>query len=1341
MSIFSEFITVKRGIVIFALSLTICSILHAQSNKFTFQNIEELIRFSKQKNVQWNLNKRKADSLANVLNIPIYYQEKDSNKVVILQSLGPKNKPVYYATDNISAAATISVDKVWSATNEYPSLTGAGTEINLWDGGTVRATHQELQNGPGTRIIMRDLELPLSNHSTHIAGTMIASGVNPDAKGMAGKSIIKAWDLNDDIAEMSGAAADGILVSNHSYGPLCGWYYNSTIESWYWYGDPTISATEDYEFGFYNQTSADLDFIAELAPNYLIVKSAGNDRSDTPESSFLHYVWDENWVLVNTEREPDGGTDGFDCLTPLAVAKNILTVGAVDDARAMTTFSSFGPTDDGRIKPDVVANGFNVLSSTSTSDNSYTSYNGTSMSTASATGSAALLLQLQNTLQPGVQLRSSTIKGLLIHTASDLGNSGPDYRFGWGLLNIKEAANLIYTNSNNQGKNIYEEVLSNGEEITIPVSTSAFYPFLKITLSWIDPPGQPSSPSLNPRTSKLVNDLDVSVVNTNNLQNYFPWLLNFENPDASALKNINHVDNVEQVYIANPGDNNFNVIISHSGTISGGSQAFSLIITGIETTPNVFPPQNLTYTINESSIHLNWNQPEIGTPISYKIYRNKTLLKETSDLFYIDQTIVFNNLYEYYVTAVYNLNNEKTESLGTNVISVYPQTLRALPFFVDFESEIDDIQFKNNLTGWLLGNSESLNCYYLDFSDNTSKFIGADSYSAGEAVHVSDIAYTAPLRLADYSNIVLSFDYLLKTGIYDAIDELHVVYKLQEELEWHELKKLDKAFNWIHHSFQLPVEICKNSTQIGFYYDDFYQWGMGAGLDNINITGESTRSVDFTINSMTSPITSCILSNNEFVSLEIKNVGTMSALPGTIINIQMQVTDGTNITDQLVLNDSLLINEVITFQMSKNIDLSKKGNYTFEFKISSTFDLNLSNNTFINVVEVFGEPISQILNSDLTFCENDQPVLLQVDPTGGTLSGVGISGQYFNPATAGVGTYTITYSVTDINGCTGTVSKEFTVTASPQPEIRNVDLIFCENDQPVLLQVDPTGGTLSGVGISGQYFSPATAGVGTYTITYSVTGINGCTGTVSKEFTVTASPQPEILNSNLVFCENSEPVLIEVSPTGGTLSGDCVTDFCINPSLIGAGSYWLTYSVFNEMGCEESIIKEVTILKNAEINLGPDLIVDINDTIILEPVGDAFSFIWFDGTTNDKKTIIAKDFGLGNFNIWLIALNDNQCSSIDSLLLKIDFSSNSTEKINFPGASIYPNPFREGFYLTLNENEIIEKIDLYSLDGHIYSNSKPDGFQYFNFSDLSSGTYLLHIVTRSQNVVLKIVKM
>jgi len=1160
-----------------------------QLNKDNEKRQAELIRFAGQKKTRWDIEKRKADSIAGLMAYPIAYTEDDS-RIIILQRLGRNGKPVYYATDNLSSAATISVDQVWTCTNDYPSLSGEGVEINLWDGGAVRVTHREFQNESGSRIIMRETDLPLSNHSTHIAGTMAASGVDPDARGMAGEASVKGWDLNSDIAEMAGAAADGIILSNHSYGPLCGWDYRETNESWYWYGDPDISETEDYKFGFYDTVSADLDFIAFNAPHYLIVKSAGNDRNDAPASSFVHFVWDGTWQLVNVEREPDGGSDGYDCLNSMAVAKNILTVGAVDDNGSMTAFSAFGPTDDGRIKPDVVANGYNVYSSTAASDHDYGSYNGTSMASASATGSVALLHQLQSIVRPGVPLLSSTLKALLIHTALEAGKStGPDYEFGWGLMNIKDAADLISRNSENGGKNIYEDVLTEGEVISVPVETGSL-PFLKVTLCWTDPAGPVSSVSLNSRVSRLINDLDISIENDLTHQTYLPWVLDVENPSLPPIKGINHVDNVEQVYIASPGEGNFTIKISHSSSLAGGSQDFSLIVSGINSPMDIFPPQSLSYSISPSAVLLDWHPPAHGAPETYKIYRDGQVIALTQDTSYYDETIIPDNIYDYFVTAVYETNNEETESVGTNHIIAFPQTLSSLPFIADFEAEPTGVTIKNNLSGWQWGDSDSLNCYYLDFSDNTTKFIGIDSYSVGEDVHVTDVAATAPLRLGEYENVVLDFDYLLKTGIYGAIDELHVVYKLQEETQWHELEEIESSFEWKSESIELPDEICVNGTMIGFYYDDFYLWGFGAGIDNIVIRGNPVRSVDFSVQDVTAPISSCSLSDDEPVIISIMNSGNQEALPGDVINLKMDLTPGGTVTDVMQLSEILGSGKTLVHQMSEGVDLSEPGEYIFNFTLSSELDHNPANDYLDSSVEVFGFPAPLILNQDTDFCEEDSQVLIEVSPEGGTLTGAGLTGLYFNPPDAGAGDHTISYTYTDTNGCSESVTE-----------------IFIVNENPV-------------------------------------------------------------------------------------------------------------------------------------VSVGPDLVLDLGETAEIEATGNGTSFLWSDGSTTNPLLVITVNWGDGIFDVWVEASDDNQCSSTDSLILTINTATFTDKDCEYSPPFIYPNPFGDGFYLSLPEGEILSRIRVFDNKGNIVINGIPPGFPYFDLSSRAPGSYFLQLVTGKRNVVLKMVK-
>jgi len=179
----------------------------------------------------------------------------------------------------------------------------------------------------------------------------------------------------------------------------------------------------------------------------------------------------------------------------------VITVGAVTDAldafgnrslasASISNFSSWGPTDDGRIKPDIVAVGVNVLSTSSLGDNMQDSLDGTSMASPGACGSALLLQELYSDNFSGVAMRASTLKALILHTADDLGSAGPDYVFGWGLMNTKKAAEIIRAHKSSPINNyIIEDALTTTE-------TSKSYSFawnqvgpIRITLCWTDPAG------------------------------------------------------------------------------------------------------------------------------------------------------------------------------------------------------------------------------------------------------------------------------------------------------------------------------------------------------------------------------------------------------------------------------------------------------------------------------------------------------------------------------------------------------------------------------------------------------------------------------------------------------------------------------------------------------------------------------------------------------------------------------------------------------------------------------------------------------------------------------------
>jgi hypothetical protein len=508
-------------------------------------------------------------------------QRLNADPGIQIMYINERGHPVAYMLENLNAARTISTDDVWPGGSGGLSLSGSGTvlgQLAIWDGGGVLTTHQELSG----RVTQMDSPGGTHYHSTHVAGTMIGAGVDASAKGMSFQGTLAAYDWNSDDSEMASAAAAGMNVSNHSYGYATGWYYSS---DWYWWGDITVSTVEDYGFGFYSSEAEAWDQIAYDAPYYTIVKSAGNDRNDYgPGPGGGHYVWDGDWVWSTDTRDPDGGSDGYDCVSWNGTAKNILTVGAVYDIPGghtdssdvvMSSFSGWGPTDDGRLKPDLVANGISLYSCTNSGNSDYASYSGTSMSSPNLSGSLNLLVRHYEATHGGATPLSSTMKAVLIQTADEAGPyPGPDYMFGWGLMNTLEAAQLIEADSSAEG-HIVEDALADGESDEYYISSDGIEP-IRISLAWTDPPGTPPPASLNPTTLMLVNDLDVRLEHVATSTVYQPYVLNPSSPANAATTGDNWRDNSEQIYLESPSSGSYLVTVTHEGTLAS-AQTYSIV--------------------------------------------------------------------------------------------------------------------------------------------------------------------------------------------------------------------------------------------------------------------------------------------------------------------------------------------------------------------------------------------------------------------------------------------------------------------------------------------------------------------------------------------------------------------------------------------------------------------------------------------------------------------------------------------------------------------------------------------------------------------------------------------
>ena len=530
--------------------------------------------------------------LAKQKNWPVSVSRKNGG-IALLTGTDRYGNPVYLATEsNQVAAATIGTNKLWEGGVLGLNLSGnsnaVSNKMGLWDGGRVLETHLELSG----RINNID-GTPYSDHATHVAGTMMATGVNPAAKGMAYKmQSMKTYDFDNHLSEMSSAATT-LLVSNHSYGERAGWEYNETQSRWEFWGPS--NENEDPRFGMYTDETQFWDSIAYNAPYYLIVKSSGNKRDENGPAVGAE-AWRYNASNVMTKisgGRPAGisSNDGYDIISSYGTAKNILTVGAVNPIATgyssasdvlMSTFSSWGPTDDGRIKPDVVSDGVGLTSSIATANNAYATYSGTSMATPNVTGSLLLLQEYYVQQHPGIFMRAATLKGLTIHTADEAGpNLGPDYMFGWGLVNVAKAALVIKDdNSPTKKQVIKEETLNNGDTYTFPVIASGSGP-LVVTICWTDPKGSiQAADALNDATPKLVHDLDLRVTQASNT--FSPWILNPTNRPAKATTGDNKLDNVEKIEIPDPiPGQTYTIKVTHKGTLERGSQAFSLIISGV----------------------------------------------------------------------------------------------------------------------------------------------------------------------------------------------------------------------------------------------------------------------------------------------------------------------------------------------------------------------------------------------------------------------------------------------------------------------------------------------------------------------------------------------------------------------------------------------------------------------------------------------------------------------------------------------------------------------------------------------------------------------------------------
>jgi subtilisin-like proprotein convertase family protein len=501
-------------------------------------------------------------------NIPMFIQNQNGSFDQLMR-VTESGIPLYYSLDNLDAAISTRANTLHNTGILGLNVEGQGMSAYVWDGGPTRIDHQEFAGG--SRASHGDGQTTLNGnsfHSTHVSGTIAASGINANAKGMAPQAEVITNDWNSDSSEMAGFAATGALISNHSYGIPASSYSSA----------PEL-------IGKYGPDARTVDQIAYNAPYYLPVFSAGNDGSNSSANS-----------------EPLGSNASYDKLTGDKVGKNIMTVANAQDAVInadgslnsvfINAGSSQGPSDDLRIKPDIAGNGTQLTSTYDTTTTSYGTISGTSMASPNIAGSMLLLQQHYND-KNGVFMRAATLKGLTLHTADDAGSIGPDPSFGWGLMNTMAAANTI--SENRITSRIVEEELMNGQSYSITVESDNVSALLA-SISWTDLPGAVNNNGSNDGTPALVNDLDLRI--TQNGTSFEPWRLTSVTANGTG---DNTVDNFERVDVAN-ASGTYTITVTHKGSLVSGSQAFTLIVTGEDNDFAITSSQNRIEACNGQAV-------------------------------------------------------------------------------------------------------------------------------------------------------------------------------------------------------------------------------------------------------------------------------------------------------------------------------------------------------------------------------------------------------------------------------------------------------------------------------------------------------------------------------------------------------------------------------------------------------------------------------------------------------------------------------------------------------------------------------------------------------------------
>lgn len=451
--------------------------------------------------------------------------------------------------ENYTARTDHRVNSLQSSFPGAPSYDGSGIVVGHGDDGRI---------GPHIDYTGR-MTQPLAtastgDHGDHVAGIIFGAGnLDPTGRGMAPGAEIFYQTYPDNLSTADFNYSNRnvrVTVSSYSNGCNAG-YTNFTRQ---------------------------MDQDAIDNPDLVHVFSAGNSGT-----SNCGYGAGSVWGNVT------GGHK---------IAKNVIAVANLTNIDGLASSSSRGPASDGRIKPDVSAVGTSVYSTTN--PDAYTFKTGTSMSCPGVGGVVSVLYEAYQDVNQNTDPKAGLLKAILMNTCDDLGNPGPDFRFGYGRVNTRRAYEVIKT------QNHITDNITNGAtksfQIQVPSNTAE----ARIMLYW------PDVPASTIAAQALVNDLDMEV--SQNGTAYKPWILdptpNTAALSSNAVRGVDTLNNIEQVTFKNPGSGDITVTVDGTN-IPQNSQEFYIIY---EFVPNevvvTYPMGGEGFVPGEDEL-IRWDSPEV----------------------------------------------------------------------------------------------------------------------------------------------------------------------------------------------------------------------------------------------------------------------------------------------------------------------------------------------------------------------------------------------------------------------------------------------------------------------------------------------------------------------------------------------------------------------------------------------------------------------------------------------------------------------------------------------------------------------------------------------------------